>query len=142
MNGGMVTGGQKVKGFKSLTAMLITIIFVMIAIPAVTLGSLGVYFLNQSMQESVEEYATAMSDGYKMEIKSQVESAMAVVQQYYDRSQSGEISEEEAQELAKEAVRAMRYREDASGYLWIDGTDYVLVMHPILSEQEGITDMI
>lgn len=137
MNGGMVTEGQNVKGFKSLTAMLIAIIFVMIAIPAVTLGGLGVYFLNQSMQESVEEYATAMSDGYKMEIKSQVESAMSVVQQYYDRSQSGEISEEEAQELAKEAIRAMRYREDASGYLWIDGTDYVLVMHPILSEQEG-----
>lgn len=137
MNGGMVTGGQTVRGFKSLTAMLITIIFVMIAIPAVTLGGLGIYFLNQSMRESAEEYATAMTDGYEMEIKSQVESAMSVVQQYYDRSQSGEISEEEAKELAREAVRAMRYREDASGYLWIDGTDYVLVMHPILSEQEG-----
>lgn len=104
MNGGMVTGGQTVRGFKSLTAMLITIIFVMIAIPAVTLGGLGIYFLNQSMRESAEEYATAMTDGYEMEIKSQVESAMSVVQQYYDRSQSGEISEEEAKELAREAV--------------------------------------
>lgn len=39
--------------------------------------------------------------------------------------------------MAKNAVRAMRYRDDASGYIWIDGKDYVLVMHPILTEQEG-----
>ena len=31
----------------------------------------------------------------------------------------------------------MRYREDASGYFWIDDTDYILVMHPILADQEG-----
>ena len=52
-------------------------------------------------------------------------------------SQNGELTEEEAKELAKEAVRSMRYRDDDSGYIWIDGVDYTLVMHPILSEQEG-----
>lgn len=31
----------------------------------------------------------------------------------------------------------MRYRDDSSGYIWIDGKDYLLVMHPILTEQEG-----
>lgn len=31
----------------------------------------------------------------------------------------------------------MRYREDGSGYFWIDDTNYNLVMHPILTEQEG-----
>ncbi len=31
----------------------------------------------------------------------------------------------------------MRYRDDASGYFWIDDTDYILVMHPILVDQEG-----
>lgn len=31
----------------------------------------------------------------------------------------------------------MRYRDDRSGYFWIDDTDYNLVMHPILAEQEG-----
>lgn len=39
--------------------------------------------------------------------------------------------------MARDAVRAMRYRDDASGYLWIDGADYTLVVHPILTEQEG-----
>lgn len=47
------------------------------------------------------------------------------------------MTETEAINRAKETLRAMRYREDGSGYLWIDDTDYNLVMHPILPEQEG-----
>ena len=131
------TATQKTKGFRSLTVMLISIIFIMIAIPTIGLALLGTYYLRQSMNESVELYEESMSDGYSMEIKSQVQGALAVVQSYYDRSQSGEITEEEAKEMAAEAVRAMRYRDDASGYIWIDGADYILVMHPILTEQEG-----
>ncbi|MCI8447566.1 MAG: methyl-accepting chemotaxis protein [Eubacterium sp.] len=132
-----VTAVKKLKGFRSLTAMLISIIFILIAIPTIGLACLGVYYLRQSMEESVEAYEEAMTDGYHMEIKSQVQGAMAVIQKYYDSSQSGEITEEEAQEMAKNAVRAMRYRDDASGYIWIDGEDHVLVMHPILTDQEG-----
>lgn len=125
------------KGFRSLTVMLISIIFIMITIPTVGLAFLGIHYLKQSMTESVELYQESMMDGYSMEIKSQVQGAIAVIQRYYERSQSGELTEEEAKELAKEAVRAMRYRDDASGYIWIDGEDHVLVMHPILTEQEG-----
>ena len=66
-----------------------------------------------------------------------MQAALAAIQRYYDMSQNGELTEEEAKELAKEAVRSMRYRDDDSGYIWIDGVDYTLVMHPILSEQEG-----
>lgn len=117
--------------------MLVSIICIMVSIPTIGLAILGVHYLKQSMDESAELYEETMMDGYCMEIKSQVQGALAVVQSYYDRSQNGEISEEEAQKLAAEAVRAMRYRDDASGYIWIDGEDYVLVMHPILTDQEG-----
>lgn len=111
--------------------MLILMICIMVSIPTIGLACLGIYDLRQSMEESVELYETSMMDGYLMEIKSQVQGAIAVVQSYYERSQSGELTQEQAQEMAKEAVRAMRYRDDASGYIWIDGKDYVLVMHPI-----------
>ena len=50
---------------------------------------------------------------------------------------AGEKTEAEAQEDARESVRAMRYREDKSGYIWIDAKDGTLVMHPILADQEG-----
>ena len=132
-----VAGKQRKKGFRSLAVMLIALICVLVSIPTVGLACLGVYYLGQSMEESVEVYEESMTDGYSMEIKSQVQGALSVIQSFYDRSQSGELTEEEAKKMAAEAVRAMRYRDDASGYIWIDGEDHVLVMHPILTEQEG-----
>ncbi len=82
-------------------------------------------------------YAKATTDGYNSEIKSQIQSAMSVIQTEYDRYMAGEKTEAEAQEDARESVRAMRYREDKSGYIWIDAKDGTLVMHPILADQEG-----
>lgn len=128
---------EKRKGFRSLTVMLVAIICVLVSIPTIGLACLGIVYLQKSMNESVELYEESMNDGYSTEIKSMVQGAIAVVQSYYDRSQSGELTEAQAKEMAAEAVRAMRYRDDASGYIWIDGEDHVLVMHPILSEQEG-----
>ena len=130
-------GKQKTKRYRSLTVMLVSIICIMVSIPTIGLACLGVYYLRQSMDESAQLYEETMMDGYCMEIQSQVQSALAVVQTYYDKSQSGELTEEEAQKMAADAVRSMRYREDASGYIWIDGEDYVLVEHPILTDQEG-----
>ncbi len=130
-------GGQKLKGFRSLTAMLILTICLMVFVPVVALVVLGMLQISQSSEESIELYETSMTEGYQTEIKSQVQGAIAVIQNYYDLSQNGELTEEEAQTMARNAVRAMRYRDDASGYLWIDGVDYTLVVHPILTEQEG-----
>lgn len=76
-------------------------------------------------------------DGYKTEVKSQVQSALTIVQQYYDKSKTGEMTTAEAKEQAKEAIRVIRYGDESDGYLWIDDTDYNLVMHPILPDQEG-----
>lgn len=74
-------------------------------------------------------------DGYKLNVKSQVQSALTLVDYYYQQQLSGKLTESQAQEQAKEAVRALRYADDQGGYLWIDGTDYTLVMHPILREK-------
>ena len=128
---------KKTKGYRSLTVMLVSIICIMVSIPTIGLAVLGVHYLKQSMEESAELYEETMNDGYSMEIKSQVQGAMSLVQSYYDRCQNGEFTEEEAKQRAAEAVRHMRYRDDDSGYIWIDGEDHVLVMHPILTEQEG-----
>ena len=84
-----------------------------------------------------EIYQNAVDEGYRTEIKSQVQSTIAVLQSEYDKAQAGEKTEEQAKEDAKEIIRFMRYRDDQSGYFWIDDTDYILVMHPVLTEQEG-----
>ena len=76
-------------------------------------------------------------ESYKTEVKSEVQSAVSVVSYYYDLSQSGKMSEADAKTEALETLRNLRYGDDQSGYFWVDDTDYILVMHPILPEQEG-----
>ena len=76
-------------------------------------------------------------DSYKRVISSEVQSAISITENYYELAQSGELPEAEAQKKAMEVIRSIRYGDDNSGYLWIDGTDYTLLMHPILPDQEG-----
>lgn len=124
----------KIHSIKWVIMMIIDIIVIAIGI------SYGVLCIVQSRklnEISVENYEDAMESGYEREIKSQVEACITVLQSYYDQYKAGVYTEEEAKNLAKETIRAMRYREDDSGYMWIDDTDYNLVMHPILPEQEG-----
>lgn len=125
------------KWSKSIATVIVLMILGMIAVTVVVLGALGISFLRKSMDQNLATYEEAMSEGYSLEIKSEIQGAVSIVQGYYDRSQAGELMEEEAKELAKEEIRTMRYRDDGSGYMWIDDTDYILVMHPILPEQEG-----
>lgn len=76
-------------------------------------------------------------NGYKTEVKSQVQSGLTIVQYYYDQYKNGQIDEETAKNQALDALRNFRYGDEGDGYIWIDSTDYTLVMHPILPDQEG-----
>ncbi len=127
----------KGKGIKSLAVMVILVVFMLMAVNTICLGGLGIYFLSQSMRETAEQYETTKNQDYRTEIKSQVQSAIAVVQGYYDQAADGSLTEEEAKSRAMESIRSMRYRDDGSGYIWIDAVAGTLVMHPILSDQEG-----
>ncbi len=125
------------KAKQSVKGMLISTCVLLVVLVSVILGGIAIWGIKSSTSMAIEEYKTAMNDGYDAEIKSEVQSVIHVLNTEYGRVQSGEITEEEAKENAKEIVRGMRYREDESGYFWIDATDYTLVMHPILPDQEG-----
>ena len=125
------------RGIVMLTCMSIMIISVVIT---ALIGLIGVSRMNEN---GIQNYDAAMNDGYNKEIKTQVQTAISVISLYYQMSESGNLTEEEAKKQAEEAVRNMRYGDDYDkdgvndGYFWIDSTDYTLVMHPILAEQEG-----
>ncbi len=122
---------------KSLIASVMIMSAVIVILTACIIGGNAVIALRSMSDSSYKTYETAMDEGYKTEIKSQVQSTIAVMQAEYDKYMAGEKTEEEAKYDAKETIRAMRYRDDQSGYFWIDDTDYILVMHPILVENEG-----
>ena len=117
---------------------LLTLISITLVVcVAVILTVVSVYNIKSTTTISIEKYVQAMNDGYKLEIKSEVETVIKVMQSEYDKIKNAGITEEQAKINAKEIVRGMRYRDDDSGYFWIDDTDYNLIMHPVLPEQEG-----
>ena len=107
------------------------------AVVCVVVGVIGIVSIKSISNGSYEKYETAMDEGYRTEIKSQVQTVLAVLQSEYEKEKSGKLTRAEAQKEAAEIVRVMRYRDDGSGYFWIDDSNYILVMHPILVKQEG-----
>lgn len=125
---------KKVKSLRNSIMLLCTLVVV---ITAMGIGCNSIRSLKDISTSSARSYKDAVYNGYKSEIKSQVQVAISIIQNEYDLFKSGQKSEDEAKEDAKETIRAMRYRDDQSGYFWIDASDYTLIMHPILPDNEG-----
>ena len=113
----------------SLTLMCLMIVLVSVMV----IGGISILNISTMTSTANKNYENARLDGYNTEIKSQVQSVIAILQAEYDKSQNGDLTEDEAKKEAAEIVRNMRYRDDGSGYFWIDDTDYNLIMHPILT---------
>lgn len=122
---------------RSVKTTLTATCMALVLLAAALLGAAAIFSIRTATDMAMTEYESAMDSGYKSEIQSEVETVIAVLQHEYDKYRSGKLTERQAKDEAMEIVRAMRYRADDSGYFWIDDTDYTLVMHPILADQEG-----
>ena len=114
---------QKRKSSLIFSIMIMSAVIVILT--ALIIGGSSVVSLSTLSDSSYDTYENAMDEGYKNEIKSQVQSTISVMQAQYDMYKAGEKTEEEAKNDAKEIIRVMRYRDDQSGYFWIDDTDYI-----------------
>lgn len=121
----------------SMKKSLMTLCVTMVLVVSIVIGVIAIISIRTTSDLAVTDYENAMNDGYNDEIRYEVQSTIAILQAEYDKVQAGDLTEKEAKEEAKEIIRCMRYGDDESGYFWIDDTDYNLVMHPILPDQEG-----
>nr|WP_321442896.1 cache domain-containing protein [uncultured Cohaesibacter sp.] len=96
--------------------------------------SVMVFTLNQNA-------ASNLSDQKAAELKSLVDVAVHVAQSKYDAFKAGEMSEQEAMDATKAAVKAMRYR--GQEYFWINDMNNVVVMHSVKPSLDGkdLTDL-
>jgi len=76
-----------------------------------------------------------LDDFKRTEIQSVVQAGANIAQNYYDRAQKGEFSMDQAQSMAKETLRQMRYQD--GGYLFIDSFAYINIMHADKPKKEG-----
>ena len=75
-------------------------------------------------------------DNFKRtELQSVVQGATSIAQNYYDRFQAGEFTEEQAKTMALESLRGFRYQ--GKEYVFVDSYDMVLLMHPTKPEKQG-----
>ncbi|BCO27670.1 hypothetical protein MIZ03_2559 [Rhodoferax lithotrophicus] len=68
-------------------------------------------------------------------VRQTVEIAHNLVTHYQQLATTGKMSETEAQQLAKDTIRQLRYGGDE--YFWINDMNNTMVLHPIKPEMEG-----
>ncbi len=89
-----------------------------------TLNSLWLY----------SNYRDNLYEGRQRELVTAVETAWGIID-HYSKEVGEELSRSEAQELAKAAIRSMRYQDKS--YFWINDTTPKMIMHPIKPALEG-----
>lgn len=122
---------------KSLSLKLSSIFSVIVLVTCVILVSTCGWIFKSTESTIKDIRYDDILDGYKTEVKSQVQSGLTIVQYYYDQYKDGQMDEETAKAKALDTLRNFRYGDNGDGYIWVDSTDYTLVMHPILPDQEG-----
>ncbi|MEO5346235.1 MAG: bacteriohemerythrin [Magnetococcus sp. YQC-9] len=78
-----------------------------------------------------------MMEDRQVKTRNLVETAYHLLVFYHGKQTSGELTEAQAQEAAKAAVRALRYGEGLKDYFWINDKTPKMVMHPIKPDMEG-----
>ncbi|AIF49168.1 methyl-accepting chemotaxis protein [Dyella japonica] len=70
-------------------------------------------------------------------LRDHVAAAVAVAQSFHDRAQAGEFSDEEAKRRTFAVIRAMRWGNGGSGYVFVFDSNFVMHVHAFLPEKEG-----
>ncbi|MCY0146363.1 methyl-accepting chemotaxis protein [Hoeflea sp. G2-23] len=107
-----------------------TRLYVLVGLALAVFTTAAVYKLYDSHDSMVTER--------KAKLSALNENVTTMLEHFYAMETSGELTREEAQTRALDAVRPIRY--EGNGYFWINNMANFMVMHPIKPELEG-TDL-
>lgn len=116
----------------------LAIIMAMVTVLIIAGSLVSIINMNSVSDKAIHILEESIRESYDQEIREQVESVISLLQAVYGRYEAGELSLDEAKELAANQVRELRYGE--AGYFWIDqsdGTNVVLLGN----ETEGTNRM-
>lgn len=116
------------------TKILLSILLSCVILSA-TLGFYNITYIIKNDAREIKSFKKDLLDHYDKSIKEEVQTAISLLTYAHSKYESGEITEEEAKELGKKLVKALRYSE--SGYFWIDDTEGKLIAHPMIPDKEG-----
>lgn len=125
-------------GLKRLTACLRRIslehVPIRILLPVVLTALLFVGTIFLLILPSIE--SRMLADKRQM-VSELTEAAWSILDAYHRKQAAGALSRAEAQSLAVDTLRSMRYGPEGKDYFWINDMRPFLVMHPYRSDLEG-----
>ena len=84
---------------------------------------------------NLKEYKHQLEQSRIAQSREIVSTAHSIAQHYYQQAQSGTMTEQQARELAQDAIRAMRY--DGANYIFLGTLDGKVIMHPVTPSLNG-----
>ena len=114
-------------------------LLMMICSSLVTMLFVGGVFMNNMINESkaqVEDVRATLMADVELQLRTQTQTAVSLIDSIYKRQQAGQLTEEQAKKEAADLVRNLRYEGDA-GYFWIDTYEGINVVLLGRSETEG-----
>lgn len=113
-----------VRGGAILKKISTRIIFMATSIVIATAIIIGIFAIRQqciSNDNAVANLDKTMRDTFDAELKDEVQIAVSMLNQVYQRSEKGEITLEQSKKLGADILRNMHYGKD--GYFWADMED-------------------
>ncbi|MEO1829799.1 MAG: methyl-accepting chemotaxis protein [Pseudomonas sp.] len=81
------------------------------------------------------DHRQTLLDGRALKTQHLVESAMGVIEHFYQRQQSGELTQQQAQQQATATLQSLRY--GSNDYFWVHSNDLQMIMHPFSTQLVG-----
>jgi PAS domain S-box-containing protein len=103
-----------------VTGVLCSLLFVLVVL-LIILPTLESYLM-QARRETTSELTAV---------------GMKLVEEYYQRAQNEELTDQEARARALKRLRSMRYGPEEKDYFWVNDMDYVMLMHPYRPDLVG-----
>ncbi|SEJ77417.1 methyl-accepting chemotaxis sensory transducer with Cache sensor [Propionispira arboris] len=111
------------KNFRLTTKIIGIIVFL-----TLSFSSLVAFYIIPVITNTLETDA-------KVKLQNLTETSYKILEFYYNQSQKGILTESQAKDSAKQAIRALRYGGDE--YYWINDYTPNMVMHPMKPELDG-----
>lgn len=119
---------------KKISLKVVVLAVACCAMITVLIGAVAVYFVLSITNQEILKQEAALRQNFDTTAKYEVQTAVSMLQDIYDRSQKGEYSLDEAKKRGEDLLRSLRYNE--SGYFWADTTQGVNVVLPTDTEKK------
>ncbi len=112
---------------KSIKSKLIGIIAGVSIATALCVGGFFIFSQIEANHAQLNHFRENLEVNVESNLRGETQVAYSILEEYYKRQQSGELTQEQAQQQAAAAIRDLRY-DNGNGYFFVDTTEGVNVV--------------